>query len=299
MRKRAVTALLSVLFLSLCACGKNDAGEVPEEPAAAVTEETVQNEPAATEEKDPAEEAQAADASEDSSLEMNVASIELTSEDLKDGVWNSVISKTGGSNVSPQLSWDAVDGADSYVIYMVDNTASHWMHWKSANVKETQLPQGWASSSEYVGPYPPSGTHEYQIYVIALKEPVSKIYGSFDSENLKFEEKKYGCDLNDGEQPGNILAIGTITGTYTAGDMAAEADKAPGDQSVTGQQPQQQPAQQPAPQPAGNSQPAQQPADYDDEPLDPSIDKQYQDLIDQGVIIVFDPSIPGDEFADW
>lgn len=45
---------------------------------------------------------------------------EVTSEDLIDGVWSDVISKDCGDNVSPQLSWEAVDGAELYIIYMVD-----------------------------------------------------------------------------------------------------------------------------------------------------------------------------------
>lgn len=146
-------------------------------------------------------------------------SIEITSADLHDGVWDTVITKTkNGSNVSPQLSWEAVDGASSYVIYMVDNTAAGWLHWISNDVTGTELPQGWAGENEYVGPYPPGGTHEYEIYVIALKEPVSEVFGKLDNSNATFYENRYRCDMTDEGEAGNILAIGTLAGTYTAGE---------------------------------------------------------------------------------
>ena len=66
------------------------------------------------------------------------------------------------------------------------------------------------------------------------------------------------------------------------------------DQSVTQQQQQtQQPTQQ---------QQNQNPPQNNDEPVDPNIDQQYQDMINNGQIIVADPSdgTPADDpFADW
>lgn len=147
------------------------------------------------------------------------ASMALSSNDLHDGVWDTVITDTdNGSNVSPQLSWEPVEGAQSYVIYMVDTTAMDWMHWKSANVTETVLPQGWASAEEYIGPYPPSGTHDYEIYVFALAQPVEKVKGSFNFSNLKFKDNALALDEAQDGSAGNILAYGHITGTYTHGD---------------------------------------------------------------------------------
>jgi hypothetical protein len=54
--------------------------------------------------------------------------------------------------------------------------------------------------------------------VIAVKEPVTKVFGTLDSSNLSFHEKKYSCDINDAGEEGNILAVGTLAGTYTYGD---------------------------------------------------------------------------------
>lgn len=66
------------------------------------------------------------------------------------------------------------------------------------------------------------------------------------------------------------------------------------DQSVTQQQQTQTPPQQ-------TQQTQTPPANDDNEPVDPSIEQQYQDMIDNGQIIVFDPSQPveNDPFAGW
>ncbi len=212
MKKRLLTLLLTVCLFSLYGCGdKKENNTEKSVEQVSVTEESTQSEPSLVEETP---EPTLPPFSED-----DVDTIEVTSTDLHDGVWDTVITNTNnGSNVSPQLSWEEVEGADSYVIYMVDNSANYWLHWISKDVKETSLEQGWADKKEYLGPYPPSGTHEYQIYVIALQSPVEQVYGSFDKGNISFEKNKYNCDITDDGQSGNILAIGTITGTYTAGE---------------------------------------------------------------------------------
>lgn len=146
---------------------------------------------------------------------LGVPKFEVASDDLHGGVWDTVITNTSyGENVSPALSWDPVDGADSYAIYMIDPTARNWMHWKSNGVTDTDLDQGWAPDDEYVGPYPPSGTHDYVVYVIALKEGLSSIGGTFDSANADFETIAKELD----GAGGNILAYGVVSGTYMHGD---------------------------------------------------------------------------------
>lgn len=141
-------------------------------------------------------------------------SFELTSADLHDGVWDTVITNTdNGSNVSPQLSWEPVKGADSYVIYMIDTSANNWLHWKSNGVTETELPQGWAPAGEYIGPYPPGGTHDYEVYVFAVEKPATEIGGEFDAENKDFDAVVKQLD-----EDGNIVGCGRIVGSYTKGD---------------------------------------------------------------------------------
>ena len=139
----------------------------------------------------------------------------LSSSDLHDGVWDTVITKTdNGSNRSPQLSWASVDGAGCYAIFMVDTSAGNWLHWKSVSESETELPAGWAPEKEYKGPYPPSGTHSYEVYVFALKQAPERIKGAFDASNEKMYDFMKELD-GDG---GNIISYGHIDGTYTHGD---------------------------------------------------------------------------------
>jgi phosphatidylethanolamine-binding protein (PEBP) family uncharacterized protein len=97
---------------------------------------------------------------------------------------------------------------------MVDTTATNWLHWKSLGVTETELPAGWASEDAYVGPYPPSGTHEYEIRVFALKEQITEEKSVFDRSNYNFDDLVKVLDEGSGGS-GNVLAYGTLTGTYT------------------------------------------------------------------------------------
>ena len=144
-------------------------------------------------------------------------SFEVTSTNLNNGVWDDIISNTDkGSNKSPQLEWNAVDGAALYVIIM-DDTGMDFIHWKSDNVTETKLDEGWAQSSDYIGPFPPSGsTHTYEIYVAALKAPVEGVNEAFClGRNLKFEENFKALDIDAEGNNGNIIAVGRISGTFS------------------------------------------------------------------------------------
>ena len=145
----------------------------------------------------------------------DIQTFELSSSDLHDGVWDTDITKTEkGSNRSPQLSWKPVEGAGLYVIYMIDTSAGNWLHWLSVSESETELPAGWAPGNEYVGPYPPGGTHDYDVYVFALKEPVERLKGGFDASNPKMFDFLKELDTSGG----NIISYAHITGTYTYGD---------------------------------------------------------------------------------
>lgn len=144
---------------------------------------------------------------------------ELSSNDLQDGAWDPIISSVDdGQNLSPQLSWEPVPEAACYVIYMVDTSAGNWLHWKSNGVTETNLPQGWASEEEYVGPYPPGGTHSYDIYVFALKQPVERAQGAFNTRNSIFYNNAMKLDSVEEGSSGNIISYGYLPGTYTRED---------------------------------------------------------------------------------
>ena len=145
---------------------------------------------------------------------------EITSTDLENGVWADIISYDRGNNASPELSWAPVEGASEYIIYMVDMNTPDLilcgnLHWKSSGITVTELPEGWAPSSDYVGPRPPAGeTHIYEIYVVALKEPVERLKGSIRAFNPNFENFIQGLDIDSEGNSGNILAYGKISGTF-------------------------------------------------------------------------------------
>ena len=219
-----LTALFSCVFLSfsLIACDK------PESNVTSEAENNIEsNETASTEQTVSTEETASIEETPDNTEEESTPkynefideynSFEVTSTSMNNGVWNDVISYTDkGSNKSPQLQWSAVDGADFYVIIMDDPESWHFMHWKSDNVTETSLEEGWAPESEYVGPYPPSGaTRTYEVYVVALKAPVERVKGAFGFSNPKFEENFKELDIDAEGNSGNIIAVGRLSGTFT------------------------------------------------------------------------------------
>ncbi len=114
--------------------------------------------------------------------------------------------KPNGENQSPQLSWDAVEGAKSYAIYMYDQAAGDWIHWKFIDVTKTSLEQG-ESTSDYKGPYPPV-SHEYEIVVYALKDKADVYDGTLDAPCVRSDVQN-ALDISNGE-PGNILAVGSV-----------------------------------------------------------------------------------------
>ncbi|MBP5379336.1 MAG: hypothetical protein J6Y64_07325 [Ruminococcus sp.] len=212
MRSFRITAILCAAAIFALNTGCNN-----ESPESRVVEPTTAATTAAPEQTTAAQETEAETTTESKELDFSkLSTFELSSDDLHDGVWDTVITKTAnGENRSPQLSWEPVDGASCYAVFMVDTSASNWLHWKSVTEGETKLPAGWAPQSEYVGPYPPSGTHDYEIYVLALKEKPERIKGSFNNSNPKMFE--FIKEI-DGESEDNIISYGHLTGTYTHGD---------------------------------------------------------------------------------
>jgi Raf kinase inhibitor-like YbhB/YbcL family protein len=90
----------------------------------------------------------------------------------------------GGGNVSPDLWWeDGPSGTRSYAIAMVDRdpVAKNYVHWLVVDIdpQTNELPEGAAAAmptgaseaSPYTGPFPPSGTHDYEITLYALDTP--------------------------------------------------------------------------------------------------------------------------------
>ncbi|WP_456243035.1 YbhB/YbcL family Raf kinase inhibitor-like protein [Stecheria intestinalis] len=151
------------------------------------------------------------------SSEPAVLSLNLSSDDLSDGVWNSVIASNGsGQNLSPELSFDAVEGAEEYAVVMIDPDGNNWLHWIASGIKSTHLSQG-ENPGSYQGPYPPSGTHTYEVTVYALKAAPDALPGTFDAAGNNPEDLFAGMDTAGGSR-GNVIVSETISGTYTAGN---------------------------------------------------------------------------------
>ena len=141
----------------------------------------------------------------------------VTSDSLTDGVWDDITSNTHiGKNASPQLSWEPVEGAAEYAVYMFDTNTNGYLHWKSGGITETTLPEGWASPLEYNGPHIGHGyTHNFDIYVIALKTPVEKLKGTVNGQNKKLGEFIKELDTDKDGNSGNIISYGKVSGTFT------------------------------------------------------------------------------------
>ena len=152
----------------------------------------------------------------------DVKMIQVASDDLHGGKWDDSISNTdAGENVSPELDWDAVEGAGEYAVYMIDEyDTDYWLHWRAGGIKEPGLAHGAVMPpgvhSEYVGPYPPEGNHIYVIYIFALRGPAASYPGNFDAESVSVDVVREGLDRAADGRGGNILAEGKITGTYAA-----------------------------------------------------------------------------------
>ena len=223
--RKAIAACLCMAMLTSCGQVPANTDEAQTAPETSVetsvqTEETLAGtsaEETEAPETEPAETTEAFVLGDDGFLP-EYETFELTSEDLNDGVWADVISATlVGENVSPQLSWEPVDGAQSYVIYMVDTTAYFWVHWKTDGVTETDLPQGWVQGADYAGPYPPSGsTHTYDIYVVALRNDVDRVRGTVRTQNPNFAQFIRGLDTDIDGNSGNIISYGYLSGEFTA-----------------------------------------------------------------------------------
>jgi phosphatidylethanolamine-binding protein (PEBP) family uncharacterized protein len=145
---------------------------------------------------------------------------EVTSNNLNDGKWDAVITNTErGKNESPQLQWQPVSGATTYAVIMVDPDGSNWLHWFAVTDK-TCLEQGEfiGEINGYVGPYPPSGTHHYTIYVFALKGTPFAVDEKIDFAGADIEV--IAKELNSGQmsEHNNILEVGILEGTYCVED---------------------------------------------------------------------------------
>ena len=204
MKKITSLLLCSALALSLASlagCGGSGAVETPAATTSATSE-------AATTTAAP-------DTSGDEFVG-TYASFTVTSNSLKDGYWDEITANTvSGQNLSPDLSWEPVEGASCYAIYMVDINTHYFLHWVQGDITETSLAQGFAGSKYYIGMYPPPGdTHVYNIYVLALKNPVDRVKGSVNGISPKFPDFIKALDTDKDGNTGNIISVGKISGKF-------------------------------------------------------------------------------------
>ncbi len=221
--KKYISATLCIA-ISLCMFGckneKSDTSESVKErptdgPVETTTEASTEN-TSETSESTSKVQGETAVLDEETSFLKGYPMFTLYSEDLKDGIWPDICSYLApGKNSSPALSWEPVEGASVYVVYMVDTDAGNWLHWKQNGITETSLAQGFGDS-DYIGPYPPSGaTHNYEIYVIALKKQLAKAKGALNSKNTKLPTFMQALDTDDDGNTGNIISYGRISGQFT------------------------------------------------------------------------------------
>ena len=224
-KKIAALVLCAAALMNLAGCSDTEAVPAAETTAASVSEETTETTAVETTEQIEASETTATEpemtvvpliADENGNLMSQFEEFELTSEDIEDGFWVDAISSSpAGDDVSPQLSWDPVDGAGQYIIYMVDISANYLIHWKAEGVTETHLDRGWADSF-YFGPYPRTGlTNTYDIYVIAIRNPIDRLRGSLRVPNENFPLFLAYLDIDAEGNTGNIIAYGHISAQYS------------------------------------------------------------------------------------
>ena len=131
--------IIAALLISSIATGLAGCSSQPDETSATTALEVTTAE-STTEETTEETEAPLPTAADIDYLE-GYTQFEVTSEDLVDGAWAQIVSYTEeGENMSPQLSWEPVEGATVYCVYMIDLSSWNWMHWKSNDIYETELP---------------------------------------------------------------------------------------------------------------------------------------------------------------
>lgn len=218
-RKSICLALSLTLALSLAACGSQSNEPASENVTTSVDATTEATTEETTEASDDKSDSQASGVLpyDGDELVSKYASFDVTSKNLNNGVWDDVISNTDeGENKSPELSWEPVEDASVYAIYMIDISMHYFIHWNSNDITETSLAEGWAPSSDYVGPYPPEGgEHTYDIYVIAMKNPIERLKGGVNSQTLNAQDFIDSTDTDIDGNTGNIVAIGHLSGNFT------------------------------------------------------------------------------------
>ena len=143
--------------------------------------------------------------------------IEVTSDSIVDGEWVTGIGFMEGNN-SPELTWEAVDGASYYAVIMMDVSTNNWLFWYEI-VAVTHLDYGaYTDAEDYVGPYPP-GTHDFEVYIIALKEAPNELEYALDQSTGDISTKADFLNVSAGGNAGNVIAYGKVKAPYTSPEL--------------------------------------------------------------------------------
>jgi Raf kinase inhibitor-like YbhB/YbcL family protein len=112
-------------------------------------------------------------------------------------------------NVSPQLSWaDAPTETSSFALSVVDRhpVAGNYVHWLVVEIDAdvTSLQAGAAGAAmPDGGPFPPSGTHDYEFTLYAL-----------NTDRIELR-KKVSLDAFMSALEPHLLATATLVGKFT------------------------------------------------------------------------------------
>ncbi len=142
--------------------------------------------------------------------------LRLTSPAFEDG--QEIAQKFGkrAQNISPPLQWDGVpDRTRSFALTLVDlhPVARGYVHWLVADLSPqlSSLPEGAAAERNpgfteikpYAGPFPPSGTHDYEFTLYALRTDRLGV-----RPGATLEEFRQAAEQNS-------LATATLIGKFT------------------------------------------------------------------------------------
>jgi Raf kinase inhibitor-like YbhB/YbcL family protein len=120
-----------------------------------------------------------------------------------------------GENVSPPLDWEgAPEGTGSLALSFVDihPVARDYVHWLVADISPqlsslpegaASKPSGWTEIKPYVGPFPPSGTHDYEFTLYALRTDALGLQPGATLEAFRRAAEQ------------NSLATATLIGKFT------------------------------------------------------------------------------------
>lgn len=146
------------------------------------------------------------------------------SDSWEDGVWSDDMGAKPEhpTGISPSLYWEPVEGASCYAIYMLDSSHAegippvNFIHWVIGNYEGTEIIAGEAPAF-FLALGPEAGrTHTYDIYVIALANPVERVKGTTGGPPTNFNNFLLALDTDVDGNTGNILAFGFLRGKYKA-----------------------------------------------------------------------------------